>query len=154
ALRFGDRAPEILTGGCLQQSLLDRIFVEREGGGEPRWRRRLALPLVGLAVHGKEGVHRPFEVRLMRRKQTNQSSAPLEDGVVFAAPNREVAVGLLQNFDRVVADVEKLCDQIVLLPDVGVMGGGTTLFQRGIAGIGVEDEKRVGKCDQRAQYSQ
>src|SRR6516164_3407562 len=93
-------------------------------------------------------------MRLMCREQAGQSSPALENGVVFTTSDRQVAVGVLQDLDCLVPNFEKFCDQIALLPDIGLMRVGTPFFQASIPGIWVEDEEGIDKCDERAQYSQ
>src|SRR5215469_11671046 len=90
----------------------------------------------------------------MCREQASQSSPALENGVVLTASDRQVAVGVLQDLDCFVANFEKFCDQIALLPDISLMRVGTPLFQGSISGIWVEDEEGIDERDQRAQYSQ
>src|SRR5215471_3035244 len=90
----------------------------------------------------------------MCREQARQSSPALENGIMFTASDRQIAVRVLQDLDCFVPNFEKFCDQIALLPDVGLMRIGTPLFQGSIPRIWVEDEEGIGECDQRAQYSQ
>ena len=86
------------------------------------------LPLIRLTIDGEECVCCPFEMRLMRCEQASQSSPAFENGIMLAAPDREVAVRFLENLDRLVPNLEKLCDQIALLPDIGLVRLRTPLF--------------------------
>src|SRR5271166_234996 len=84
-LRFRDRASEIIARRCLQQSLIDRELVEREGRREPGWRGCFPPPLVRLTVRREERIRRAFEMRLVRREQADHPGAALENGIVLAA---------------------------------------------------------------------
>src|SRR5262249_185139 len=149
-LRIRDRAPEIIARRGLQPSFVDREFVERKACREPRWGRGFSLPLVRLVVYGGEGIRCPVKILLLCCEQATQSSPAREDGVVFTTSDRQVAVGVLQDLDCFVPNFEKFCDQIALLPDIGLMRVGTPFFQASIPGIWVEDEEGIDKCDERA----
>ena len=89
----------------------------------------------------------------MGLEQPHEAGAALEDGVVLAAPDREIPVRLLEDFDRLVADGEQPLDQVVLAADIGVVGAGAALLQEAVAGIGVEQQIGIAERDQRAQHS-
>ena len=88
---------------------------------------------------------------LVGREQANHAGAALQNGIVLGAPKRQVAVGLLEDLDRVVANLEQPLDQVVLPPDIGIMGLAAALLQAAIAGIRIEDQEGIGERDQRAQ---
>jgi hypothetical protein len=72
-------------------------------------------------------------------EQSHEVASALENGVMLAAaPQREIAARLFEHLDRLVTDLEKRGDQLILPPYIGLIGARASLFQNAVAGIGVE----------------